>query len=93
MPSPYTRYVEGLACTCVVENPVMLANGASVAEPPHESEDAISRTSFVDAKPTPDICKMQAVVSVHSVVPVNVTVKTLEAHSDSKHERHLSSRM
>ena len=46
----------------------MLANDADV---PQESDDAINRTSFVDAKPTPDICKMQAVVSVHCVVPVS----------------------
>jgi hypothetical protein len=71
VPSPYTRYVEGLACTCVAENPVMLANGASVAESPHESEDAISRTWFVDAKPTPDICNVHPFVNVHCVVPVN----------------------
>jgi hypothetical protein len=48
----------------------MLANGASVAESPQESDDAINRTSFVDAKFIPDICKVQAVVSVHCVVPV-----------------------
>jgi hypothetical protein len=46
----------------------MLARDAEV---PHESADAINRTSFVAAKFTPEICKMQAVVSVHSVVPVN----------------------
>jgi hypothetical protein len=32
----------------------MLANGASAAESPHESADAINLTWFVDAKPTPD---------------------------------------
>jgi hypothetical protein len=71
MPSPYTRYVEGLACTCVAENPVMLANGALVTESPHESEDAISRTSFVAAKFTPASCRMHPTVRVHCVVPVN----------------------
>ena len=54
--------------TCVAEKPVMLAKDADV---PHESADEIKRTSFVAAKFTPEICKMQAVASVHSVVPVN----------------------
>jgi hypothetical protein len=49
----------------------MLAKGASVAESPHESSDAISRTWFVAAKFTPDICNLHAVVSVHCVVPVS----------------------
>jgi hypothetical protein len=56
--------------TCVAENPVMLAKGASVAESPHESADAIKRTSFEDASPTPVICRSQDVVNVHCVAPV-----------------------
>jgi hypothetical protein len=48
----------------------MLAKGASVAESPQESADAISRTSFVAAKLTPDICKVHPAVRVHCVVPV-----------------------
>jgi hypothetical protein len=71
VPKPYTRYVVGAAFTCVAEKPVMLANGASVAESPHESDDAISRTLFVASKFTPDICKVHPVVNVHSVVPVS----------------------
>jgi hypothetical protein len=47
--------VLGVDFTCVAEKPVMLANGASVAESPQESDDAIILTWFVDAKPTPDI--------------------------------------
>jgi hypothetical protein len=33
----------------------MLASGAFAAESPHESDEAISRTWFVDASPTPEI--------------------------------------
>jgi hypothetical protein len=40
VPSPYTRYVLGTACTCVAENPVILANDADV---PHEADEAIKR--------------------------------------------------
>jgi hypothetical protein len=46
----------------------MLANDADV---PHEADEAIMRTSFVAAKPTPDICRRQDIVSVHCVVPVS----------------------
>jgi hypothetical protein len=49
----------------------MLASGALAPESPHESEDAISRTSFVAAKLTPDICNVHPAVNVHCVVPVN----------------------
>jgi hypothetical protein len=70
VPSPYTRYGVD-AVTCVAEKPVMLASGASVAESPHESEDDISRTWFVAARFTPDICNVHPVVKVHCVVPVN----------------------
>jgi hypothetical protein len=47
----------------------MLAKGASVAESPHESDDPINLTLFVDAKLTPDICNVHPVVNVHCVVP------------------------
>ena len=50
---------------------MILANGASVAEAPHESVDAISRTWFVAAKFKPDICRVHPVVNVHCVVPVS----------------------
>jgi hypothetical protein len=67
--SSYTRYGED-AFTCVAEKPVILASGAFAAVSPHESDDEISRTWFVAAKFTPDICSLHAVVSVHCVVPV-----------------------
>jgi hypothetical protein len=69
VPSPYTRYGED-AVTCVAEKPVMLASGASVAESPHESDDAINLTWFVAARFTPDIWNVHPVVNVHCVVPV-----------------------
>jgi hypothetical protein len=55
VPSPYFRYVVGLAITCVAEKPMMLADGASDAASPHVSDDAINRTSLLAASPMPDI--------------------------------------
>jgi hypothetical protein len=49
---------------------VISANGASVTGSPHVSADAISRTLFDDAKPTPEMVIKQAWVKVHSAVPV-----------------------
>jgi hypothetical protein len=49
----------------------MLANGASLAESPHESNDATRRTLFVDTRLTPEICNVHPVVSVHCVVRVS----------------------
>jgi hypothetical protein len=43
---------------------------ATDADDPHEADDAIKRTLFVEAKLTPEICKVHPVVSVHCVVPV-----------------------
>jgi hypothetical protein len=70
VPRPYTRYGEE-AVTCVAENPVILANGASAPESPHESDEAMSLTWFVAARFTPDIWKAHPVVRVHCVVPVS----------------------
>jgi hypothetical protein len=63
----YTRYGE-LAATCVAENPAMLASAVVVPQVP---VDAMSRTRFDEARFTPDSCKEQRRVSVHSVAPTN----------------------
>jgi hypothetical protein len=66
-PIPYSRYGDE-AVTCVADKPVMLANDADV---PQESDDAINRTSFVDAKPAPDMSRVQSTVRMHCVAPVS----------------------
>jgi hypothetical protein len=64
----YTLYVVGLAWTCVVVRPEILANDTDA---PQEPVDAITLTSFVDTSPTPESCSRQGIVKVHSVVPTS----------------------
>jgi hypothetical protein len=53
----------------VAEKPVMLAKAAPAN--PQDAVEAMSRTSFVAARFTPEICNVHPAVRVHSVVPVS----------------------
>ena len=44
---------------------------ASETTNPQESVEEITLTSFVDASPTPESCRRQGEVNVHSVVPAS----------------------